>query len=223
MQRLVLDAMRHWVEIGGVSGFRFDLAAALGRGRAGFSAVAPLSAAIKADPLLSQCLLIAEPWDVGPGGYQLGGFGKPFLEWNDRYRDDIRAFWRGENGLGPVGSRLAGSSDIFQPGGRKPSASVNYLASHDGFTLRDLVTYAQKHNLANGENNRDGHDHNLSWNCGVEGETADNQIVERRKRDVTGAAADPVRVARHADAAAGRRDRGAPRTATTTPMPRTTP
>ena len=183
VQRLVLDSMRHWVEAGGVSGFRFDLASVLGRGPDGFSPDAPLLAAIREDPLLSQCILIAEPWDIGPGGYQLGGFGAPFLEWNDRYRDDVRAFWRGDATFGTLASRLAGSSDIFEHGDRNPAASVNYIASHDGFTLRDLVSYARKHNFANGENNQDGHGHNLSWNCGVEGETDDEAVQERRRRD----------------------------------------
>jgi glycogen operon protein len=183
VRRLLLDTLRYWVEAGGVSGFRFDLAAVLGRGPGGFSPDAPLLAAIKADPLLSRCILIAEPWDVGPGGYQLGAFGAPFLEWNDRYRDDIRAFWRGDSGLGAIGARLTGSSDIFQHRGRMPSASINFIAVHDGFTLRDLVTYARKHNMANGENNRDGHAHNLSWNCGYEGETEDADIVGRRWGD----------------------------------------
>ena len=183
VQRLVLDALRHWVSDGGVSGFRFDLATTLGRIEGGFSPDAPLLKAIKSDPVLKDCLLIAEPWDVGLGGYQLGGFGSPFLEWNDRYRDDVRAYWRGDALPGVMASRLAGSSEVFHFNGRKPSASVNFIAAHDGFTLRDLVSYAKKHNRANGEDNRDGHNHNLSWNCGVEGET-DNQAIEAaRKRD----------------------------------------
>ncbi len=184
VQRLVLDAMRHWVEAGGVSGFRFDLATILGRTRTGFSPEAPLLAAIRSDPVLGKAILVAEPWDIGPGGYQLGGFGVPFLEWNDRYRDDVRAFWRGDAAAGDLASRLAGSSDLFQHGGRKPTASVNYIAAHDGFTLRDLVSYSSKHNLGNGENNRDGHSHNISWNCGYEGETENAEINDRRRADV---------------------------------------
>ncbi len=183
VQRLVLDAMRHWVEAGGVSGFRFDLAPILGRTRTGFAPDAPLLAAIRKDPVLSKAILIAEPWDIGPGGYQLGSFEAPFLEWNDRYRDDVRAFWRGDVAAGELASRLAGSSDYFQRGGRKPTASVNYLAAHDGFTLRDLVSYSGKHNFANGENNRDGHNHNISWNCGYEGETENPEINEKRRAD----------------------------------------
>ena len=185
VQRLVLDAMRYWVECGGVSGFRFDLAPALGRGPDGFSPDAPLLEAIRTDPVLSKCILIAEPWDIGPGGYQLGGFGPPFLEWNDRFRDGVRAYWRGDVASGVLASCLAGSSDVFQHEGSKTSASVNYIASHDGFTLRDLVSYARKHNRANGEGNRDGHDHNVSWNCGEEGETDDPQIERRRIRDAS--------------------------------------
>ncbi|MBU1174582.1 MAG: glycogen debranching protein GlgX [Alphaproteobacteria bacterium] len=185
VQRLLLDAMRFFVEQGGASGFRFDLATALGRGPNGFSADAPLIAAIRADPLLSSCILIVEPWDVGPGGYQLGRFGPPFFEWNDRYRDDIRAFWRGDAGVDVLASRLAGSSDVFQRNGWRQSASINFLAAHDGFALRDLVSYAQKHNFANGENNRDGHGHNISWNCGAEGETDDPHVERRRLRDAS--------------------------------------
>ncbi len=184
VRRLLIDSMRHWIEAGGVSGFRFDLAPVMGRTKTGFSPEAPLLKAIKADPLLGKAILIAEPWDIGPGGYQLGAFGQPFLEWNDRYRDDVRAFWRGDSAPGSLASRLAGSSDVFHRGRRRPSASVNYLASHDGFTLRDLVSYSQKHNFGNGENNHDGHDYNLSWNCGFEGETEMVEVHQKRQRDV---------------------------------------
>ncbi|MFI5010854.1 MAG: glycogen debranching protein GlgX [Hyphomicrobiales bacterium] len=182
--RLVTDAMRHWVEAAGIDGFRFDLATVLGRSPDGFSPEAPLLAAIAQDPLLRQMLLIAEPWDVGFGGYRLGQFPTPFLEWNDKYRDDMRRFWRGDAaGAGPLATRLAGSSDIFQPPFRRPSASVNYIACHDGLALADIVSYAHKHNEANGEDNRDGTSDNHSWNDGAEGETGDPAVRERRQRD----------------------------------------
>ncbi|MDB5623517.1 MAG: glgX [Devosia sp.] len=183
-QRLVLDSLRYWVEETGVSGFRFDLAPVLGR-EPGFNPQAELLERIKADPVLGQCILVAEPWDPGPGGYQLGQFGVPFREHNDRYRDGVRAFWRGDRGaLGAFAGRLAGSAEIFNRQEQTPAAGINFLAVHDGFTLRDLVSYADKHNHANGENNRDGHGHNLSWNCGVEGPTGDEQIEAARRGDV---------------------------------------
>lgn len=183
-QRLVIDSLRYWVEEMGVSGFRFDLATVLGRDP-GFNPNAEMLQKIKADPVLSQCILVAEPWDPGPGGYALGQFGKEFKEHNDTYRDDIREFWRGEPGrIGGLAGKVAGSAEIFDNSGRKPSHGVNMLAVHDGFTLRDLVSYQDKHNEANGENNNDGHNHNASWNCGAEGETEDEGIVAARKRDV---------------------------------------
>jgi glycogen operon protein len=183
--RLVTDAMRHWVETAGVDGFRFDLATVLGRSENGFSPEAPLLSAIAQDPLLRETLLIAEPWDVGTGGYRLGQFSAPFHEWNDKYRDDVRRFWRNDaSGAGALATRLAGSSDIFQASFRGPCASVNFIACHDGFALADVVGYAQKHNEANGESNRDGIDDNHSWNCGAEGETEDRSVVERRSRDL---------------------------------------
>ncbi|WP_193335084.1 glycogen debranching protein GlgX [Devosia beringensis] len=183
-QRLVIDSLRYWVEEMGVSGFRFDLATVLARDP-GFNPEAEMLQKIKADPVLSQCILVAEPWDPGPGGYALGQFGKEFKEHNDTYRDEIREFWRGEDGkLGALAGKVAGSAEIFDSAGRKPSHGVNMLAVHDGFTLRDLVSYIDKHNDANGEENRDGHSHNASWNCGVEGETEDETIIAARKRDV---------------------------------------
>jgi glycogen operon protein len=183
-QRLIIDSLRYWVEEMGVSGFRFDLATVLGRDP-GFNPNAEMLQKIKADPVLKQCILVAEPWDPGPGGYALGQFGKEFKEHNDTYRDDIREFWRGENGkIGALAGKVAGSAEIFNFAGRKPSHGVNLLAVHDGFTLRDLVSYQDKHNEANGESNRDGHSHNASWNCGVEGETDDEGIIAARKRDV---------------------------------------
>lgn len=184
VQRLVIDSLRYFVEEMGVSGFRFDLATILGRDP-GFNPNAEMLQKIKADPVLGKAILVAEPWDPGPGGYALGKFGKEFLEHNDTFRDEIRAFWRGENfKIGALAGKIAGSAEIFDVSGRKPSHGVNMLAVHDGFTLRDLVSYSEKHNLANGEDNRDGHSHNLSWNCGVEGETDDETIRAARRRDV---------------------------------------
>lgn len=185
VQRLVIDSLKYWVREAGVSGFRFDLAPILGRDLEGFDPNATLLEAIKADPILSQCLLIAEPWDPGPGGYHLGAFGREFYEWNDKYRDDVRSFWRGDDAmLGALAGRVAGSAEIFNFHQRKPSAGVNFISVHDGFTLRDLVSYSEKHNEANGEDNRDGHNHNSSWNCGVEGPTDDDAILAMRARDV---------------------------------------
>ncbi len=159
---MVMASLRHWVLKAGVDGFRFDLATVMGRTRSGFSKVAPLLTALQNDPVLSKVILIAEPWDVGPGGYQLGNFPTGWLEWNDKYRDDVRRFWRGDsfsaNGLA---TRLAGSSDVFQS--RSPSASVNFLAAHDGFTLHDLVHYRSRNNFANGEDNRDGNPSEVTW------------------------------------------------------------
>jgi len=184
VQRLVIESLRYWVEEMGVSGFRFDLATVLGR-EPGFNPNAEMLRKIKTDPVLSKCILVAEPWDPGPGGYALGQFGKEFQEHNDTFRDEVRAFWKGEPGkIGALAGKLAGSAEIFNVAGRKPNHSVNLLAVHDGFTLRDLVTYHDKHNEANGENNRDGHNNNQSWNCGVEGETDDPAINAARRRDV---------------------------------------
>ena len=181
--QLVMDALRHWARAG-FDGFRFDLATILGRGPSGFSPEAPLLTAIRQDPELSLLTLIAEPWDVGPGGYQLGQFQEPWAEWNDRYRDDVRGFWRGDTGAaGRLATRLAGSSDIFAASSRPPSSSINFVAAHDGFPLADLSTYAQKHNAANGEGNRDGTSDNHSWNCGIEGPSQDSAILAHRHRD----------------------------------------
>jgi glycogen operon protein len=162
--QLVLDTLRHYVRHAGVDGFRFDLATVLGRDARGFSPDAPLLAAIGQDPMLRDRILIAEPWDIGPGGYQLGRFRHPWREWSDRYRDDMRRFWRGDaRAIGAFATRLAGSADLFQPGARRPSASVNFIAAHDGFSLRDLVTCDAKRNHANGEDNRDGASHEICW------------------------------------------------------------
>jgi glycogen operon protein len=174
--QLVMDALRYWVGEMHVDGFRFDLAAALTRDSAFLATIAQ-------DPLLSRVKLIAEPWDLGPDGYLLGRFPPGWSEWNDRFRDDIRAFWlTGESGIGALAQRISGSSEIFRHHGRSPTAGVNFITAHDGFTLRDLVSYKHKHNHANGENNRDGHGHNISCNCGVEGETDNPAVLERRMR-----------------------------------------
>ena len=174
--QLVMDALRYWVGVMHVDGFRFDLAAALARD----SAFLP---ALRQDPMLQQVKLIAEPWDMGPDGYQLGRFLPGWSEWNDRFRDDVRAFWlTGEVGVGALAQRLAGSSELFGGAGRAPQAGVNFITAHDGFTLRDLVSYQDKHNELNGEDNRDGHGHNLSWNCGEEGDSNDPLVLEKRRR-----------------------------------------
>ena len=179
--QLVMDSLRYWVSQFHVDGFRFDLAPALARDGAGFSRHAAFFAALLQDPVLAGVKLIAEPWDVGPGGYQLGRFPEGWLEWNDQYRDTMRRFWlHNDVPLGQFALRFAGSSDLFEQGDRTPSASVNYIVAHDGFTLRDLVSYNQRHNHANGEENRDGHGHNLSWNCGVEGESTEPVVLELR-------------------------------------------
>ena len=179
--KLVLDSLRYWYEEMRVDGFRFDLATVLGRGDKGWDAAGGFFYAVRQDPVLSHARLIAEPWDIG--GYQLGGHGPGWAEWNDRYRDTVRAFWRGdENVTGQLASRFAGSADIFNHQGRRPWSSVNFVTAHDGFNLQDLVSYNDKHNDANGEGNRDGHDHNLSWNCGAEGDTDDPEILDLRGR-----------------------------------------
>ncbi|MER9543421.1 glycogen debranching protein GlgX [Mesorhizobium sp. M0437] len=184
VREMVLDTLRHFVQRAGVDGFRFDLAPILGRVAGVFDADAPLLNAIRNDPVLGDRVLIAEPWDIGPDGYQLGNFPPPFLEWNDKYRDDIRRFWRGDGGMiGALATRLAGSSDVFTKADQTTSRSVNFIAAHDGMTLADIVAYEHKHNEANGEQNRDGHDDNLSWNNGVEGETGDQSIVTARFDD----------------------------------------
>ena len=182
---LILDSLRWWAEAMHVDGFRFDLAPVLGRNRDGFDRDAALFAALRADPALSYLKLIAEPWDVGPGGYQLGQFPAGWAEWNDRYRDTMRSFWRGDRyAVGAFAERFAGSSDIFRHRGRKPSAGINFITAHDGFTLADLVSYNERHNEANREANHDGHSDNRSWNCGVEGPTADPQITRLRSRQM---------------------------------------
>lgn len=178
VRQLTLDSLRHFARIG-VDGFRFDLAPVLARGP-GFDPRAPIFAEIAADPILSTRVMIAEPWDIGPGGYQLGSFPDRWLEWNDRYRDDVRRFWRGDGRAGTLATRVAGSSDIFHGIGTR---TVNFVAAHDGFTLADTVAYDTRHNEANGEDNRDGQAENFSWNNGVEGPSDDPAIRRRRELD----------------------------------------
>jgi glycogen operon protein len=181
--QLLMDSLRYWVTEMHVDGFRFDLASALARE---VNDVDPLGAffdTIYQDPTLAPAKLIAEPWDLGEGGYQVGNFPPGWMEWNGKYRDTVRKFWKGDMGLhSDIATRLAGSADLYETTGRQPSASVNFVTAHDGFTLQDLVSYEQKHNAANGEENRDGSDDNSSWNCGAEGATDDAGIIELRER-----------------------------------------
>src|SRR5688572_25619258 len=181
---LIMDSLRYWVQEMHVDGFRFDLATTLARNTAGaFDRNVAFLAAVRQDPVISQVKLIAEPWDLGEGGYRLGNFPPGWAEWNDKYRDTARSFWRGDDGtIGELAARLSGSSDIFERSGRGPTASVNFITTHDGFTLQDLVSYERKHNEANHEGNRDGTDNNRSWNCGVEGPTAEESILALRKQ-----------------------------------------
>ena len=181
--QMVMDSLRYWVEDCHVDGFRFDLASSLGREYSEFDPNAVFFDAVRQDPVLSRAKLIAEPWDIGPNGYQVGSFPPGWAEWNGRYRDDMRSFWKSDGGLLPAFSRgLLGSSDIFERRGRRPWASLNFITAHDGFTLLDLYSYNAKHNEANGEGNRDGHDDNRSWNCGIEGSTHDEAILALRDR-----------------------------------------
>ncbi|MBV9156738.1 MAG: glycogen debranching protein GlgX [Acidobacteriaceae bacterium] len=182
--KLVMDSLRYWVLDMHVDGFRFDLAAALARELHDVDRLSAFFDVINQDPVLSKVKLIAEPWDVGEGGYQVGKFPPLWAEWNGKYRDVVRRYWKGDTGqLAELGYRLTGSSDLYQRDGRRPSASINFITAHDGFTLNDLVSYDQKHNEANGEGNRDGADDNHSWNHGVEGETDDPGIIELRERE----------------------------------------
>ena len=180
---LVMDSLRYWVTQMHVDGFRFDLAVAVGRAEAHFDTRSAFFAAVAQDPVLSQVKLIAEPWDVGEGGYQVGGFPVGWAEWNGRYRDAVRSFWRGDEGALPeFAQRLCGSAELFAHNGRNPNDSINIVTVHDGFTLRDLVSYDGKHNEANGEDNQDGESNNHSWNCGVEGPTDDPEVNRLRRR-----------------------------------------
>jgi len=179
--QLIMDSLRYWVSEMHVDGFRFDLASTLAREAHAVDRGGGFFDIITQDPLLSRVKLIAEPWDLAEGGYQVGNFPPGWAEWNDKYRDVVRAYWKGDGGLlGQFSRRLTGSSDLFGREARGPCASVNFITAHDGFTLADLVAYNHKHNEANGEGNRDGHDHNLSWNCGVEGPTDDPQVLDLR-------------------------------------------
>lgn len=181
--RLMMDSLRYWVEEMHVDGFRFDLASTLARGANDFDQRSAFFSVIQQDPVLARVKLIAEPWDIGPTGYQVGGFPAPWAEWNGKYRDAIRDFWRGADGALPeFAERLCGSPDVYRGSRRAPLASVNLVTVHDGFTLQDLVSYNDKHNEANHENNRDGESHNRSWNCGAEGETDDPEILQLRER-----------------------------------------
>jgi glycogen operon protein len=172
--QLVTDSLRYWAQQMHVDGFRFDLATELARNDSGFNALHPFFQVILQDPVLSQVKLIAEPWDVGEGGYQVGSFPPPWSEWNGKYRDSIRSFWKGDEGrIGEMAYRLTGSPDLYEHHGRRPYASVNFVTAHDGFTLTDLVSYNEKHNELNADGNRDGDNNNQSWNCGVEGPTND--------------------------------------------------
>jgi isoamylase len=180
--QLIMDSLRYWVLEMHVDGFRFDLAATLARELYEINMLSAFFTLIQQDPVLSQVKLIAEPWDVGPGGYQVGSFPWQWTEWNGRYRDVVRRFWRGDRGLkGAFATNIAGSSDLYELSGRRPFASINFVTAHDGFTLEDMVSYERKHNEANHENNRDGHEPNYSTNCGVEGPTDDPDILSRRE------------------------------------------
>ncbi len=181
--QLIMDSLRYWITEMHVDGFRFDLASTLARELHDVDRLSAFFDLIQQDPVVSRTKLIAEPWDVGEGGYQVGNFPPLWSEWNGKYRDCVRDYWRGEpSTLGEFASRFTGSADLYEQSGRRPYASINFVTAHDGYTLRDLVSYQEKHNTANGEDNRDGDDHNRSWNCGAEGETDDPAIQELRKR-----------------------------------------
>jgi isoamylase len=186
--QLVMDSLRYWVEEMHIDGFRFDLASALAREHGRVEHLGGFFDAVRQDPVLNRVKLIAEPWDLGHGGYQVGNFPPGWAEWNDRYRDGVRAYWKGDSGqLGEFARRFTGSSDLYGGSGKRPNASVNFVAAHDGFTLQDIVSYNGKHNDANGEDNRDGSDNNLSWNCGAEGATDDAAVLalrEQQKRNL---------------------------------------
>ena len=181
--QLLMDSLRYWVTEMHVDGFRFDLAATLAREFYDVDRLSTFFELVQQDPVVSQVKLIAEPWDIGPGGYQVGNFPPQWTEWNGKYRDTVRDFWRGEPAtLGEFASRLTGSADLYETSGRRPVASINFVTAHDGFTLADLVSYNEKHNEANGEGNNDGESHNRSWNCGVEGPTDDTDVLVLRGR-----------------------------------------
>jgi glycogen operon protein len=181
--QLIMDSLRYWITEMHVDGFRFDLASTLARELHAVDKLGAFFDIIHQDPIISQAKLIAEPWDLGEGGYQVGNFPMQWSEWNGKYRDCVRSFWKGDGGVvAEFATRFCGSSDLYAWSGRLPRASINFVTCHDGFTLEDLVSYDSKHNDANGEENRDGADHNISWNCGVEGPTSNKKIVELRER-----------------------------------------
>ncbi len=206
--QLIMDSLRYWVLEMHVDGFRFDLAATLARELHDVDRLSSFFDLIQQDPVVSQVKLIAEPWDIGEGGYQVGNFPPLWSEWNGKYRDTVRDFWRGtDQTLAEFGSRFTGSSDLYQGTGRRPYASVNFITAHDGFTLRDLVSYNDKHNEANGEENRDGESHNRSWNCGAEGPTDNPGRAGAAPPADAQLSDDAAAVAGRADAARRRRDR----------------
>ena len=209
--QLIMDSLRYWVLEMHVDGFRFDLAATLAREFYDVDRLSAFFDLVQQDPTVSQVKLIAEPWDVGPGGYQVGNFPPQWTEWNGQYRDTVRDFWRGEPAtLGEFAARITGSPDLYEHSGRRPFASINFVTAHDGFTLHDLVSYNEKHNEANGEGNRDGESHNRSWNCGVEGDTDDLEVQRAAGPAAAQLHGHPVPVPGRADAAARRRDRPHP-------------
>ena len=217
-----MDSLRYWVLEMHVDGFRFDLASALAREFCDVDRLSAFFDIIHQDPVLSQVKLIAEPWDVGPGGYQVGNFPVLWTEWNGIYRDEVRDFWRGQsNGMAEFASRFTGSSDLYQSDGRAPFASINFITAHDGFTLADLVSYNEKHNEANLEDNRDGTDDNRSWNCGVEGPTDDPEILALRERQQRNFLA-TLLLSQGVPMLSAATRWTAPRAATTTPTARTT-
>ena len=183
--QLIMDSLRYWILEMHVDGFRFDLASTLARELHEVSRLSAFFDIVHQDPVISRVKLIAEPWDVGEGGYQVGNFPVLWAEWNGKYRDCMRKYWKGDEGtIGEFASRLTGSSDLYQQDGKRPYASINFITAHDGFTLNDLVTYNEKHNEANGEDNQDGDTNNNSWNCGVEGPTDDEEINALRRRQM---------------------------------------
>jgi len=220
--QLIMDSLRYWVLEMHVDGFRFDLASALARELHDVDRLGAFFDIIHQDPVISQVKLIAEPWDLGEGGYQVGNFPVLWAEWNAEYRDTVRSFWRGDEGrVGALGYRLTGSSDLYGKGGRRPYASINFVTAHDGFTLHDLASYNDKHNEANGEGNRDGHNDNLSWNCGAEGPTDNRDILALRERQKRNFLATLLLSEVSPCCAEGTRS-GAPRAETTMPTARTT-
>ena len=221
--QLIMDSLRYWVLEMHVDGFRFDLASALARELHEVDKLGAFFDIIHQDPVLSQVKLIAEPWDLGEGGYQVGNFPTKWTEWNGKYRDAVRRFWRGDSGgASELATRLSGSSDLYEQSGRRPYASINFVTAHDGFTLADLVSYEQKHNLANGEDNRDGENHNLSWNCGVEGPTHGSAHPRSARAPAAQPDDDADAVGRRADDQRRRRGRAHAAAGTTTPTARTT-